>query len=98
MYGGLEMGGLNWQWAGRAHNQNERQPITKMMQFREEYDNSAVDKFAVLMLEPSSHQRHWRISGEISSLPFYAQSCNFWRLDYGSGTLALVVNLNLHLI
>ena len=63
MYGGLEMWGLNWQRAERAHNHNELQTITKMMQFREEYDNSAVDKFAVLMLEPSSHQRHWRISG-----------------------------------
>ena len=69
MYGGLEMWDLNWQRGGRAHNRNELQPIAKITQFREEYDNSAVDKFAVLMLEPSSHQRHWRISGEISSLP-----------------------------
>ena len=65
MYEGLEMSGLN---GGRAHNHNELQLITKITQFRKEYDNFTVDKFAVLRLEPGSHQRPWRINGEISSL------------------------------
>ena len=68
MYGGLEMSGCN---GGRAHNHNELQLIMKMKQFWEEYDNFTVDKFAVLMLEPGSHQRPWRISGEISSLSLH---------------------------
>ena len=75
MYGGLEISCCN---GGRVHNNNELQLTTKMTQFREEYDNFTVftvDKFAVLMLEPGSHQRPWRISGEISSLSL--RYCSF---------------------
>ena len=62
------------------------------MRIRDEYDNFSVDKFAVLMLEPSSHQRHWRFSGEISSGPL-AYNVTYFNNKVPGSTLTFIDNI-----